>query len=470
MRRCEISWDGREKCDHRKWRALSRVDRQVRSDGRQCYVGTFRSYFFSARLRLGSYAQKKNFFEKTCVARAFFSYHGRLRGVSVAGGRPENGRHLAQTSYRSFGAETRSQFSAPSHRTLVIVGLTKCKDLVKASSRLRQGWFGGGEIRNLEGGWVGGLTRSTGAQGMCSLWTSASYMLRHLSRQQEGARHLLSPPRRCHCPRPYLCPAELVSAPSAKYHCLPADASWSQPLHGCHRLHCCYRERQPLSLLSYIYHSALRQGRRQSCARGSEAGAACVRTLQVIVVLLWWCGGETFVRVLLGPGWAKPPRRPTDDRQFGAGQPTSCTARLRCLEWPATRHYQRSAMPRCQPHGWHAMAWGGERSARGMRAGLAPVLSMHCRALARAYVCHRHLFWASRLAEDHPRRAYRHDNDCALCDLRYDIIHRGGSNRKKICASSASSTIFLSILIRSGLLWGKGPVLMWHGRCHFCAH
>jgi len=74
----------------------------------------------------------------------------------------------------------------------------------------------------------------------------------------------------------------MVSAPSVKYRCLSADASWSQPLHGFHRLLVCYRERQPLSLPASNCHSALWQGSRQSCARGSEAGAACVRTLQVL--------------------------------------------------------------------------------------------------------------------------------------------------------------------------------------------
>ena len=57
------------------------------------------------------------------------------------------------------------------------------------------------------------------------------------------------PPRRCHYPCPYLCPAGKVSAFSAKYRCLPADASWSAELHGCHRLLVCYGERRPLPLL-----------------------------------------------------------------------------------------------------------------------------------------------------------------------------------------------------------------------------
>ena len=77
-----------------------------------------------------------------------------------------------------------------------------------------------------------------------------------------------------------------------------------------------------MPLFYYICQSALRHGRQKGCTRGWEAGVACVRTLQVKAVLLWWCGGEALrVCVLSGVGGAKPPRRPTDDRQFGTGKP-----------------------------------------------------------------------------------------------------------------------------------------------------
>jgi len=205
----------------------------------------------------------------------------------------------------------------------------------RALSRRRQGCvkvgLGGGRfgIWSAVGGRAGAVGGGTG--NVLPLNQRFLYVRTSISAAGVSSAPLY-PPRRCHCPCPYLCPAAMISAPSAKHRCLPADASWSPPLHGCHRLVVCYRERRPLPLLADICHSALRQGRRQSCVRDSEAGAACVRTLQERVVLLWWCGGEALcVCVLMGAGGAKPPRRPTDDRQFGVGQPTLCTARSRCL-------------------------------------------------------------------------------------------------------------------------------------------
>jgi len=126
-------------------------------------------------------------------------------------------------------------------------------------------------------------------------------------------------------------------------------------------------------------------------------------------------------------------------------------------------------MPLRQQQGWHAVAWNGARAAEGVRA-VPPLLSVHCRALSRACVCDRHLISTSRLDEDYPRRGDRHDNDCKQWGVRYDIIERGGSNRKKLCASFASSPILLSILRKSGSLWGKGAMLCNSGSVMFFAH
>jgi len=90
----------------------------------------------------------------------------------------------------------------------------------------------------LGGAWVGGLARPGGAQSTGSPWTSDSYSLGHPSRQLVCAGHLMYPPRSCPNPCPYLCPAGKVSAPSAMYHCLPSDTSWSAVLYGLPPLAC----------------------------------------------------------------------------------------------------------------------------------------------------------------------------------------------------------------------------------------
>jgi len=222
------------------------------------------------------------------------------------------------------------------------------------------------------------------------------------------------PPHSCPNPCPYLCPAGNVSAPSAMCHCLPSDTSWSAVLYGLPPLAC--MPPRTVAPAAACLHQSL-------CSAVGAAETFCTglggwrRVRQDAsgnrdaAVVVWWRGA---LCVCAFGGWWRQVAQKVDGwSTVWDGETQPCTDLSRCLEWTATRHCQHSAMPRCQQQGWHAEAWGAARSVRGVRAGLAPVLGVHRRALARACAFPRHLFLASRLAKDNPRRVHRHDNDCA---------------------------------------------------------
>jgi len=124
------------------------------------------------------------------------------------------------------------------------LGVHRVNGHARASSRLRQGCvkvgLGGGEIRNLdEGGWAGwGGGRGHGECAPPELAITICLDM-HLGRRRELGTFCSLPAAvtaraRTSAPLAWSPPHPLCGR------CLPADASWSPPLHGCHRLLVCY--------------------------------------------------------------------------------------------------------------------------------------------------------------------------------------------------------------------------------------